>query len=202
MRSTLLTGFATIAFLTFSAFNTPKAKPEVYNIDTKKSTVTWFGKKFTGSHKGTVALKSGSLTFDTKNLVNGSFIVDMPTIKDTDGSKGLENHLKNDDFFGVDKFPTASFAMKKISGSGANWNVTGDITIKGKTKSITFPAKVTWNADGTVSAVAEKITLDRTHFDIKYKSKSLFSDLGDNFIYDEFEIGVNIVASKGAVSAR
>lgn len=202
MKSTILTGFATIAFIAFSAFSTPKAKPEVYTVDTKKSTVTWFGKKFTGSHKGTVALKSGSLTFDNKKLINGNFVVDMPTIKDNDGSKGLENHLKNDDFFGVDKFPTATFTVKKVSGSGANWNITGDMNIKGKVKSITFPAKVTWNADGTVTAVAEKITLDRTNFDIKYKSKSLFSDLGDNFIYDEFEIGVNLVVSKGAVAAK
>lgn len=202
MKSTILTSFAAIAFIAFSAFSTPKAKPEVYTVDTKKSTVTWFGKKFTGSHKGTVAVKSGSLTFDNKKLVNGNFVVDMPTIKDADGSKGLENHLKSDDFFGVEKFPTATFTVKKIAGAGANWNITGDMVIKGKVKSITFPAKVTWNADGTVTAVAEKITLDRTNFDIKYKSKSLFSDLGDNFIYDEFEIGVNLVVSKGAVAAK
>ncbi len=202
MKSFILTGAMSIAFVALTAFNTPKLKPEVYNVDTKKSTITWFGKKFSGSHKGTVAVKSGSLTFDGKKLVNGSFVADMTTIKDDDGSKGLENHLKNDDFFGVDKFPTSSFAVKKVAGSGDNWNITGDLTIKGVTQSITFPAKVTWNADGTANAVVQKIVVDRTKYGIKFKSKSLFGDLGDNFIYDEFEFGVNLVVTKGSSVAK
>ncbi|MEE1884031.1 YceI family protein [Pedobacter flavus] len=202
MKSTLLTSALSIAFIALTAFNTPKVKPESYSVDTKKSNITWFGKKFSGSHKGTVAIKSGSLTFDNKKLINGTFVADMNSIKDDDGSKNLENHLKSDDFFGAQKFPNASFTVKKVAGSGANLNITGDLTIKGITQSITFPAKISWNSDGSATAKVEKIVIDRTKYDIKYKSKSLFGDLGDNFIYDEFEFGVNLVVVKSAGTAK
>ena len=111
-------------------------------------------------------------------------------------SPNLDKHLKNDDFFGVEKFPTANFVIKKVEGNGADVKITGDLTIKGKTNSVSFPAKVTWNADKTVSAVAEKVVIDRTKYGIEYKSKSIFSSIGDNFIYDEFILNVKLVAKK------
>ncbi|TKC12064.1 YceI family protein [Pedobacter polaris] len=184
---------AVVASFTFFAF-APKA--DVYTVDVTKSTITWEGKKFSGSHNGTVSLTSGSLAFNGKKLTEGGFIANMTTIKDADKNGGLEKHLKADDFFGAEKFPAANFVIKKVTNSGANVNVTGDLTIKGVTQSITFPATVVWNADQTVTATAEKITIDRTKFGIQFKSKSVFSSLGDNFIYDEFTIGVKLVAKK------
>lgn len=187
---------AVVASFTFFAF-TPK--DDVYTLDVTKSTITWEGKKFAGSHTGSVGLTSGTLAFNGKKLTEGGFIANMTTIKTMDGDKpnaGLDKHLKADDFFGVEKFPAANFVIKKVAGSGANVNVTGDLTIKGVTQSITFPATIVWNADKTVTATAEKITIDRTKFGIQFKSKSVFSTLGDNFIYDEFTIGVKLVAKK------
>lgn len=184
---------AVIASFTFFAF-TPKA--DIYKVDVTKSTVTWEGKKFSGSHKGTVDLTSGTLGFSGKKLTEGGFVANMTTIKDADKSAGLEKHLKNEDFFGVDKHPAAQFVIKKVTGNGASVNVTGDLTIKGVTSSITFPATVVWNADKSVTATAEKITVDRTKYGIKFRSKSLFSDLGDNFIYDDFTLSVKLVATK------
>lgn len=184
---------ALVASFTFFAF-APKA--DVYNVDVAKSTITWEGKKFGGGHNGTVALTSGTLGFNGKKLTQGGFVVNMTTIKDADGSAGLEKHLKADDFFGVATFPASSFIIKKVEGKGNTVNITGDLTIKGKTNSVTFPATIAWNADKTVTATAEKIVIDRTKFGIQYKSKSVFASIGDNFIYDEFTLSVKLVAAK------
>lgn len=193
LKITSILLLAVVSSFSFLAF-APKA--DVYTVDVTKSSITWEGKKFAGSHNGTVNLTSGTLGFNGKKLAEGGFVVNMTTIKDADKNAGLEKHLKADDFFGADKFPAANFVIKKVEGSGANVNVTGDLTIKGVTSSITFPATIAWNADKTVSATADKITIDRTKFGIQFKSKSVFSNIGDNFIYDDFTLAVKLVAKK------
>lgn len=196
LKITSILMLAVVASFSFFAF-TPKA--DVYTVDVTKSTVNWEGKKFSGAHTGSIALTSGNLQFNGKKLVQGGFIADMTSIKTMDGEKpspNLDKHLKNDDFFGVEKFPAANFVIKKVEGTGTDVKITGDLTIKGKTNSISFPAKLTWNADKTVTAVAEKVTVDRTKYGIEYKSKSIFSSIGDNFIYDDFTLAVKLVAKK------
>jgi len=182
---------AMVAILALSAF-----KPIVYNVDVTKSSITWVGKKVAGSHNGTIAIKSGTLNVDGKNVTGGSFVIDMTAIKDADGSDKLEGHLKADDFFGSAKYPTSTFVITKVSGTSANLTVTGNLTIKGITKPLSFPATTTVNADGTVSALAGKITVDRTKYDIRYGSKSFFDSIGDKAIDDNFEISVKLVAKK------
>ncbi len=184
---------AVVASFTFFAF-TPKA--DVYIVDVTKSTVSWDAKKVGGGHNGAINLTSGSLSFNGKILTDGGFIANMTTIKDADKSAGLEKHLKAPDFFGVEKFPFSKFVIKKIQDSGTILNITGDLTIKGITNSITFPANIIWNADKTVTATADKIIIDRTKFDIKYKSKSFFPELANSFIDDEFTLAIKIVAKK------
>lgn len=193
LKITSILLLAVVASFTFFAF-APKA--DVYTVDVTKSEITWEGKKFAGSHNGTVNLTLGTLGFTGKKLTEGGFVANMTTIKDADKNAGLEKHLKADDFFGVEKFPAANFVIKKVAGNGPAVNITGDLTIKGVTQSITFPATVVWNADKTVTATADKIVIDRTRFGIQFKSKSVFSNIGDNFIYDEFTIGVKLVAKK------
>ncbi|KIA91334.1 lipid-binding protein [Pedobacter kyungheensis] len=187
--------FLLVAVVALSAFKNP-AKPVTYTVDAAKSTITWVGKKVTGSHNGTIALQSGSLAVNGKSVTGGTFTIDMNSIKDADGSAKLEGHLKADDFFGVAKFPTSTFVITKVAGSGANVTVSGNLTIKGITKPLSFPATVTVNADGTVSALAGKIVVDRTKYDIKYGSKSFFDSIGDKAINDEFELAVKLVAKK------
>ena len=196
LKTTSILLLVVIASFSFVAF-APKA--DVYTVDVAKSSISWEGKKFTGSHTGTVNLTSGTLGFNGKKLAEGGFVANMSTIKTMDGDKpnaNLDKHLKSEDFFGVEKFPAANFVIKKIVANGNNTNVTGDLTIKGITNSITFPAVITWNADKTVTATAEKIVIDRTKYNIQYKSKSIFSDIGDNFIYDDFTFSVKLVAKK------
>lgn len=187
--------FLLVAVVALSAFKNP-TKPVTYTVDASKSTITWVGKKVTGSHNGTITLKSGTLNVNGKNVTGGGFIIDMTSIKDADGSAKLEGHLKADDFFGAEKFPTSNFVITKVAGSGANVTVSGNLTIKGITKPLTFPATVAVNADGTITATAAKIVVDRTKYDIKYGSKSFFESIGDKAIYDEFELAVKLVAKK------
>ena len=187
--------FLLVAVVSLSAFKSP-VKPVAYTVDPAKSTITWVGKKVTGSHNGTIALQSGTLNVDGKKVTGGTFTIDMNSIKDADGSTKLEGHLKADDFFGTAKFPTSTFVITKVAGSGAALTVTGNLTIKGITKPVTFPATVAVNADGTVSALAGKILVDRTKYDIRYGSKSFFDSIGDKAIDDNFEIGVKLVAKK------
>jgi len=196
MRTKLTAAALVLLVIATSSFKSAALKDDVYKVDTEKSTITWVGKKFAGSHNGTIKLKSGNLNFSGKKLIGGGFIMDMASIKDADNSANLEKHLKADDFFGVATFPAAQFVIKKVATKGANATVTGDLTLKGITNSITFDAVVAWNADGTLTATAEKIIVDRTKYGIKFKSKSSFPEIGDKLIYDEFELSVKLVAKK------
>ena len=167
---------------------TPKNDKE---INTKNSTVLWKGNKVTGSHEGVIKIKSGLLKFNKEELIGGEFEIDMNSLVCTDLSgeyKGkLEGHLKSDDFFGVTKFPTATLKIKKVIKQKGNiYECTADITIKGKTEVVQFYTTLNKN-----SATA-KIKIDRTKFDVKYGSGSFFDGLGDNMIYDEFDLNINL----------
>lgn len=170
------------------------------SIDTEASQVTWKGYKVTGSHEGTIAVKSGTLEMTDGMLTGGEFAIDMGTIKTTDLSGGmagkLEGHLKSPDFFGVETFPTATFKITKVvsRGTPGDYRVTGDLTIKESTKEIKFNTKVT-EADGIYTAMAD-LTIDRTDFDVRYGSGSFIDNLGDKTIYDEFELGIKLVSAK------
>lgn len=178
-----------------TAFKAPK--DDNYKVDLTKSSITWIGKKLTGGHNGTIDLQSANLMFDGKKLKGGNFIIDMASIKDADKSERLEGHLKADDFFGADKFPTSSFEIKKVSATkGNSITITGDLTIKGIKNTLSFPAKLVWNTDGSVVAIADKVIVDRTKYGIKYRSKGMFPDVGDKMIYDEFELAIKLVATK------
>jgi polyisoprenoid-binding protein YceI len=197
MKTKLTSAVLLLLVIATSSFTSSALRADIYKVDTEKSTITWEGKKFAGSHNGTIKLKSGVLNFNGKKLTGGGFVIDMASIKDADKSANLEGHLKADDFFGVATYPDAKFTIKKIVTTGADAaTVTGDLTLKGITNPVTFPAKIAWNTDGTITATAEKIAVDRTKYGIKFKSKSSFPDIGDKFIYDEFELNVKLIAKK------
>lgn len=182
--------------LTFGA----QAQKVTYKADATKSQIKWTGKKVTGEHFGTVDLKSGTVEFDKGKFTGGTFVVDMTTIKVTDitdaGMAGkLKGHLDSDDFFSTSKFTTAELKVTKVTEVGkSKYNVTADLTIKGKKASVTFPASVYENA-GVVTAVAN-VTIDRSKYDVKYGSGTFFEGLGDKMIYDDFYLTINIEAKK------
>jgi len=175
---------AIVAFTTFSFTNVDVEKKE---IKVENSKLVWKGYKVAGSHEGTIAIKSGSLSFSDEKLVGGEFVVDMTTLVSTDLEgeyKGkLEGHLKSDDFFGVANFPTATLVFKEVKATGKNsYSVTGDLTIKGKTNPITFSISIY----GSKATAALKV--DRTLYDVKYGSASFFDGIKDKAIYDEFDL--------------
>lgn len=177
-----------VALITFSFATPEETKKE---IKTAESSVIWKGYKVTGSHQGTIAIKNGSLTFNDSKLTGGSFIIDMTSIANTDLEgeyKGkLEGHLKSDDFFGVEKFPTALLVFTKVKSTGKNsYKVTGNITIKGTTKSITLDLSIYGNK------ATASLKIDRTKFDVRYGSTSFFDGLKDKAIYDEFDLVVDL----------
>lgn len=160
-------------------------------VDAAKSSINWVGKKVTGEHSGNITLKEGTLIFKGKKVVGGNFTVDMTTINTTDlegkGKASLDGHLKSDDFFGTEKFPTATLVIKSIGEKTANvYSVTADLTIKGKTE----PVKFELNVAGNTASAALKV--NRTKYDIKYGSGSFFSDLGDKTISDDFDLNVKL----------
>lgn len=185
MKNLKSIALALVAFVSF-AVNAQSKK-----VDVTKSTINWVGKKVTGSHEGTITLKEGALVFKGKKVVNGNFTVDMTTINTTDlegkGKANLDGHLKSDDFFGVEKFPTATLVFKTIGEkSNGVYAVTADLTIKG----ITHPIKFELTVNGNMASTTLKV--DRTKYDIKYGSGSFFSDLGDKTIYDDFDLTVKL----------
>lgn len=178
-----------IALVFAVALSTLTVTAQTKKIDVSKSTIEWVGKKVTGQHSGTVNFKDGAIVFKGKKLTGGSFTVDMNSLNATDISgeyqQKLNGHLKADDFFGTEKFPTATLVFKKIGTKSANvYTVTADLTIKGITKPVTFDITVNGNTATTA------FNVDRTKYDIKYNSKSFFESIGDKAIYDEFELKV------------
>lgn len=178
-----------IALALVVVLSTLSVSAQTKNINTATSSIEWLGKKVTGQHNGTVNFKDGTLVFKKNILAGGSFTVNMTSLTATDLSgeyQGkLNGHLKADDFFGTEKFPTATLVFKKIGVKSANvYNVTADLTIKGITKPVTFELTVNGNTATTT------FNVDRTKYDIKYGSKSFFESIGDKAIYDEFELKV------------
>ena len=181
----------TIAIALLVAFGTTVATAQIKKVDASKSSINWVGKKVTGEHSGTVNLKEGNLIFKGNKLAGGNFTVDMTSLTATDISGDykakLDGHLKSEDFFGTEKFPTSTLAFKKIAAkAGGVYTVTGDLTIKGITSPVTFDITVKGNT------ATSKLTVDRTKYGIKYNSKSFFDSIGDKAIYDDFELTVNL----------
>ena len=198
---TLVASLAVALFIGGGASAADGGKKAVnFKVNPSKSELTWLGKKVTGEHTGNIALKEGYIALDGTKLVGGKFVADLTSITCTDltdksYNEKLIGHLKSEDFFGVEKNPTATFVVTKVAPKTAGvYDVTGDLTIKGITKPATFP--VTVKTTGTGAEATGKLVVDRSKYDIKYNSKSFFENLGDKAIYDDFTIDVKIVAAK------
>lgn len=187
MKKRILNGFvASVIVLTTLSFATMNKE-----VNVKESSVTWTGKKVTGSHTGTIQLKSGHFKVEDEKLIGGEFIMDMASIVNNDlsgESKGkLEGHLKSDDFFGVEKHPTSKLVITSVAKKdNGTYGVVANLTIKDKTNPITFD--LDWNEN----SASAKLTIDRSKYDVRYGSGSFFDNLGDKTIYDNFDLEVNL----------
>ena len=181
------------------------AKGRTFAVETTASEINWNAKKVTGEHYGKISLKSGQLEVNKNRVTGGTFVIDMGAItvediKDAGSNGKLVGHLKSDDFFSVEKHPTATFVITettpiaKATAGQPNHTVKGNLTIKGITNPVSFPATITVK-DGVATAKAD-VTVDRTKYDIRYRSSNFFENLGDKAIYDEFTISLNIKAKQ------
>jgi len=169
---------------------------KVSSINTTSSYVGWLAKKIVGEHSGKVKFQDGTISTKNGVLTGGSFTVDMKSItcddiKDIDYNKKLIGHLNSTDFFNVYEYPSATIKVTKVlklTKKINTYNLTADLTIKGITKSITFPA--TFKTVGKTFEGVAKITIDRTLWDIKYGSSNFFEGLGDKAIKNDVEMNV------------
>ncbi|MGQ9819211.1 MAG: YceI family protein [Candidatus Kapaibacteriales bacterium] len=176
-----------------------------YQLNTTQSKVKWIGRKFLGSHYGSINFKSGSVIFDGERITSGNFEVDMKSIVNedlTDKSlnQKLVGHLKSDDFFGVEKYPISSFSIihstpiKNVKPNEPNLAISGKLTIKGITHTISFPAFV--KSEGKTLRAKAALEIDRTKYNVRYGSGSFFDNLGDNVIYDNFTLELDLIFEK------
>lgn len=197
MKKTMLAALLLISTTAFA---------ETYKIDTTASSVLWkAGKKVGSFHNGDIKVKSGTVETDKKGTIkNINVVVDMKSIANEDlkGSpdfqKKLVDHLSNDDFFKVDKFPESTFSLTSITpkaGSKDEYTVKGNLTMIGKTEAVEFPAKIT-SEKGMMKGTAT-ITIERLKWGLQYGSGSIFKSLtADKIINDTFELTLNLTAKK------
>jgi polyisoprenoid-binding protein YceI len=187
-------------FITIAALlSITPALAATVKIDSKESLVNWEGRKLAGVHHGTLVLKDGAFIFKNKKLTGGEFSVDMTSLKDEDitdpeYNAKLVGHLKSDDFFSIEKHPTSTFKITDVKPGSApdEYNITGDLSIKGISQRVTFPATITEEKGKTKASAT--LEVDRTKFNIKYRSASFFEGLGDKVIKDNFALKISLVA--------
>jgi polyisoprenoid-binding protein YceI len=176
-----------------------------YILTPEGSSIAWSAKKRVGAtHVGTVGTQEGSFVVEQGQIVGGSVVADMSAIINTDLTDEklntmLINHLKSDDFFGVETYPTATFAIADVAvlagDASANYTVTGGMTIKGIEQEISFPALFAITDIGV--QITGTATLDRTLWDVRYGSDKFFDNLGDGLIEDEFTFTFDLLFTAG-----
>ena len=175
-----------------------------FNIDVANSSVTWTGSKVVGdNHQGKLKLTNGNLSVKDGNIEAGTFTIDINSLMVTDleagkGKEKLEGHLKSADFFDSEKFPTASFTVSnvsKVTGTpGVTHNITGNLKMKGVTKSVTFGANV--NVGGSkLSAVTPQFKINRNDWGMVYGNSTIAGLAKDRVISDDIALIINLNAS-------
>lgn len=164
-----------------------------YEIDASQSQFNWEAYKIVGGHSGSVEELEGSVFFEGESLKGGDFTIDLNTI--TSDNDGLTTHLKNDDFFDVPNHPTATFeitAATELADDPAHTHtIEGNLTIKGITNNITFPANLT--KEGESYTASATFDIDRTLWGINYKSAAVFEDIGDAAIKDNVTFDLKLI---------
>ena len=169
---------------------------DTLQVDMENSQIKWIGRKVTGEHSGTLNLSGGWVVLDKNSINYGKFIFDMASISNTDiespeWKQKLEDHLKSEDFFHTDSFPQAILEIKGlqlvfIENSKNSEQILADLTIRGITHEIKFPFELTQSQNNFTAKGS--VDIDRTLYNINYKSGKFFDELGDKLIYDNFTV--------------
>ncbi|MBT0664151.1 YceI family protein [Geobacter pelophilus] len=178
----------------------------IYRLDPAASVLEWTGRNFNNRHYGRIPFTDGEIVISGGALQRGAMSLDMTGIsnldlKDETYRQMLIRHLKSDDFFAVDRYPVASIAITgwqaitEATPGTPDHTVQGELTIKGVTREIAFPAAVAPQEDGSLKAQAT-FDIDRTMWNICYGSGKLFEKLGMHLVHDRIDIELFIVARK------
>jgi len=168
-----------------------------FQIQNASSTVNWTGKKVLGLHTGNINVESGFLELTDGLITNGEIQIDMTSIvitdiEDTKTHDDFFTHLKNDDFFSVDKFKSAKLEItSSAKKENSNFTISGNLTIKDITHPISFNAKVEVFTDYLHSM--GEIIIDRTMYNIRYGSGKFIDNLGNKLIYDDFVLQFKLI---------
>jgi len=179
-----------------------------FKIDVARSELKWQVFKAGGSHQGIVPILDGSVFIDGNNITGGKVTLDMKNLQVTDlegeDKQALEEHLKGykpgkeDDFFNVNQYPTATYVIKgstPVSGDPeATHMVNGELTMRDITKPVAFKIKLDTGAGNAVKITAPQFSIDRTEWGIKFQSKKFFDNLKDDFVYDEIKLEMTVGA--------
>jgi polyisoprenoid-binding protein YceI len=172
---------------------------DVYLVDTLTSVIEWIGATPGNyQHNGTIRLSAGQFTVSNNQLTSGNFKININSITNLDQTgkdkTNLEGHLKNEDFFEVEKFPFGRFEITGIRSDSTGEKIVGNLTLKEKTNSIEIPAKIKID-ENNVRAETPTFTIDRTKWGIVYNS-GIIGTIKDDLINDEISLKLKIVASK------
>ncbi len=165
-------------------------KGEAWAVDLSKSKLEALGAKITAKHPIVFHDYEGTVTVDGDKVSGVSFTVQMASLE-ADVAK-LTSHLKTEDFFHVEKFPTATFTSSEVrEGSTVpemTHTVKGTFTIRGETKLVTFPARIT--LEGREVHASTEFALDRQDFAITYPGRP------DDLVQDKVVLTVDFHAAK------
>ncbi len=180
------------------------ASAEDYAIDAANCSINWTGSKPTGkTHFGTLKISSGSLSVANGEITSGKFIIGMNSLSNSDQEDAamkakLEGHLKSADFFDVATYPTATFVItnvSKVTGKPqVTHSITGDLTMRDQTKSITFDANVAV-VNNTLRAVTPSFKINRTNWGVNYNS-GILGTIKDQLISDDVALVISLAANK------
>jgi len=169
MRKIIFTCIVALSFITAT-----KAQKEV-TINIQKSLVNWKGSMLFGfgEHYGTTKFKKGKIILENDKITGGTFVIDMNSIVNTDGkyNESLVDHLKNQDFFHVEKYPTTSLTITEIEyqPNQKDLAIKSDLTIKG----ITHPVNYYGEIDMDKKMMKARLVIDRTQWNINYGSRGI-----------------------------
>jgi polyisoprenoid-binding protein YceI len=162
-----------------------RAAETKFALNSDNTKVVFAGYKPDGKHNGGFKLLAGSATIDGADITTLKISVDIDMNSTYTDDEKLTAHLKSPDFFGVKANPKSKFVSTKVVKSDAGYNVTGKLTLNGKTKDVTFPAKIEL-ADDTLKLSAS-FNIDRNNWGISF---------GKGKINDEVGLGVGLSAKK------
>ncbi len=170
-----------------------------YKVDTRESVIGWKGSSLMGTndHNGYLYPSKGELKIENDQLIGGVIEIDMNSIEDKDhkSDNKLIAHLKNADFFDVEKFPFSKITFTKVTPTnGQDKQVTGDLTIKGITHPVTFPAHI--DIATKIVKATGKLVIDRSKWDVRYKSQKFYDLVAKQAISDSIWYQISIVAKK------